>query len=290
MSNPFDYAAHVSRNTGYVSDDVQEKVRNTRLLIAGCGIGSSVAVCAARMGFQHFVLVDGDTVSAHNLNRQFYNFADIGRTKVEALSDAILAINPSATVERHIEYLTAENTAEIVDRSDIIFDTVDFLDLAAIEGLHSAARQQGKPIFTALSVGFGALVWYFPADTQATLPSILAQHSPQIEGGGPDVGGSPDAAQAASAYATVFSDFITRLVPYLDQEVVQQISHVLTQMRDNKPCPASQVAVGSFAIAAMAMTMILNVLAGQPVPASPKLVVHSFRANRTQVVDLGESG
>lgn len=289
MSLPFDYAAHVSRNAGYVADDVQEKVRTTRLLIAGCGIGSSVAVCAARMGFQNFVLVDGDTVSAHNLNRQFYNFADIGRTKVDALADAILAINPTAQVERRIEYLNPENTAEIVGRSDIIFDTVDFLDLGAIEGLHSAARQQGKPIFTALSVGFGALVWYFPADTQATLPSILAQHAPQA-GAGPDQAGAVDSAAAASAYAAVFSDFITRLVPYLDQEVVQQISHVLTQMRDNKPCPASQVAVGSFAIAAMATTMILNMLAGQPVPASPKLIVHSFRANRTQVVDLGEAG
>ena len=43
--------------------------------------------------------VSGDVVDAHNLNRQFYNFADTGKYKVHALESAILAINPGANVK-----------------------------------------------------------------------------------------------------------------------------------------------------------------------------------------------
>src|SRR5690349_9979884 len=98
MADQPDYATFTARNRGYVSNDSQLRMRSARLMIAGCGIGSSSAICAARMGFENFVLVDGDVVDAHNLNRQFYDFSDVGRPKVEALKAAILRINPEAKV------------------------------------------------------------------------------------------------------------------------------------------------------------------------------------------------
>ena len=63
------------RNKGYIADETQKK-RNTPLLIAGWFIGSSLAECATRMGFEKFVLVDGDEVDANKLNRQFYYSGD----------------------------------------------------------------------------------------------------------------------------------------------------------------------------------------------------------------------
>ena len=277
----FDYATLVSRNQGYIAVDLQQRIRDTTLLIAGCGIGSSLAICAARLGFEKFILVDADTVSASNLNRQFYDFADVGQSKVTALQAGILRINPKAQVEARNEYLSPSNTAAILAGADLIFDTVDFLDLPAILGLHRAARQQGKPILTALSVGFGALVWYFPGEGGVTLEQILSADT------------DTEAAHASGAevapatlYARVFERFIARLAPYLDQEVNQQIGKVLAKMRDGQPCPASQVAAGSFAIGAMALSMIRDILAGQPVPTAPSLVVHSFHSHKSQVVTL----
>lgn len=278
MTNAFDYETSVTRNSGYIAAETQAKIRKTRLLIAGCGIGSSPAVCAARMGFENFVLVDGDVVDAHNLNRQFYDFADIGKPKVAALKDKILRINPQAKVEAIEAYLDADNTQEIVGKADIVFDTVDFLDLPAILRLHDSAKKHKAHIFTALSVGFGALVWYFPAESSLTLTDILA----------PDIAGV-SAGGAVPSYADVFASFIQRLAPHLDAEVVEQISKVLTMMKDGKPCPASQVAVGSFAIGAMAMSMMHDLLAGNPIPSAPKLVLHSFRSYQTQIVDVSTS-
>jgi molybdopterin/thiamine biosynthesis adenylyltransferase len=276
MTQSSTYEDLVARNSGYISEDTQAKIRQTRLLIAGCGIGSSLAVCAARMGFENFVLVDGDVVDARNLNRQFYDAADIGLPKVQALKEKILRINPSANVAANNAFLGEDNTDAIVGSADIVFDTVDFLDLPAILRLHTSARHQSKPVFTALSVGFGALVWYFPADGAHSLSDVLA----------PDVAAASASSGAALSYADVFASFMSRLAAHLDPQVVEQVSRVLALMKDGRPCPASQVAVGSFAVAAMATSMIHDVLAGKPVPSSPKLVVHSFSSMQTRVVDL----
>lgn len=279
MSNDSFYETLVLRNAGYVSPEAQQRMRETPLLIAGCGIGSAPAICAARIGFENFILADGDVVEAHNLNRQFYEAADVGRPKVDALRDRILSINPHAKVEAVRAYLDAGNTDEIVGKAGVIFDTVDFLDLPAILRLHAAGRAANVPVFTALSVGFGALVWCFPPDSKASLMDVL---TPDYEAAAAAAGGEP-------SYADVFGRFIERLAPYLDQEVVVQVGRVLALMREGKPCPASQVAVGSFAIGAMAVSMIHDLLAGNPLPTSPELVVHSFRSHQTRLVDLSAS-
>lgn len=275
MSKPFDYANFTARNSGYVSSAEQARIRQTRLLIAGCGIGSSTAICAARMGFERFVLVDGDVVDANNLNRQFYEQTDVGRPKVDALRDQILRINPTAHVEAIYEYLNSDNIDKIVEKSDIVFDTVDFLDLQAIISLHTAARAAWRPILTALSVGFGALVWFFPPDSPTGLTDILAGDMQSAQFSAPE-----------SRYAEVFASFVKRLSPYLDENVVEQISRVLTLMRDGKPCPASQVSVGSFAIAAMATSMIHDYLSGNEISQTPELIIHSFKSRQTTIVDL----
>ena len=275
MAQAFAYDDLVARNSGYISAETQARIRRTRLLIAGCGIGSGPAVCAARMGFENFVLVDGDVVDVHNLNRQFYDFADVGRPKVQALAEKILRINPDANVETIAAYLGEDNTDAIVARSDLVFDTVDFLDLPAILGLHGSARRHRLPIFTALSVGFGALVWYFPPDASLSLADIIA----------PDLASASQASAAPPVYADVFASFVQRIAPHLDRQVVEQVGRVLALMKEGKPCPAPQVAAGSFAVGAMATSMIHDVLTGNPVPAAPKLVVHSFKSHVSTIVD-----
>lgn len=274
MGDRFEYDLFVSRNDGYVSPGAQAKIREKTLLIAGCGIGSSVAVCAARIGFQNFILVDGDTVDAHNLNRQFYDFTDIGKPKVEALKEKILRINPQANVDSVNTYLTAHNTGAIVNKSDIVFDTVDFLDLDAIMSLHDAAKSCNAELFTALSIGFGGGVLYFPAGSGMSLTDILAADIHRAN----DSGGA--------GYVNVFSSVIERIAAHLDEQVVKQISKALTIMENGKPCPASQVAVGSFTIAAMAVSMMHDILEGNRVPTAPDMIIHSFKTHMTKLVNI----
>lgn len=270
------YSQLVLRNAGYIDARTQESIRGQRLLIAGCGIGSGLAICATRLGFERFLLVDGDTVDAHNLNRQFYDAADVGKPKVQALREHILRINPEADVEVLQANLDDTNTDSAVDRADIVFDTVDFLDLGAILRLHASARHRHKPVFTALSVGFGALVWYFPAESPVGLADLLATDLNAVDGQVP----------AGLTYAEVFASFVQRIAPVLDEDVIEQIGRVLSLLKEGRPCPAPQVAVGSFAVAAMATAMIQDMLAGRAVPEAPSFVVHSFRRHLSQVVDV----
>lgn len=271
MPTPFDYDTFTARNLGHVDASTQAKIRDSRILIAGCGIGSSVAVCAARMGFERFVLVDGDTVDLHNLNRQFYDAADIGQPKVLALKDKLLRINPHTEVEAVVSYLNPGNVDVVVAGADIVFDTIDFLDLEAILALHASAKQHRRAVFTALTVGFGGGVLYFPAAFALSLADIVAQDMPD--------GVMP-------SYASVFAGVMQRIAGTLDAEVVREVGKALTMMEDGKPCPASQVAVGSFTVAALAVSMMHDMLAGREVPSAPHMLIHSFRNHQTRLANL----
>lgn len=276
MTSVFDYKTLVKRNLGYISSDVQQKIAETTLLIAGCGMGSAPATCAARTGFTKFILADGDVVDAHNLNRQFYTHTDIGVPKVEALKRHILEINPEASVDAVNANLDQGNIPGIVARSDVIFDTVDFVDLPALLCLHREASRQKKPLFTAMNVGFGALVWYIPPGSGQTWPAFLTEDMEKVR----QEGGNPD------NYADVYISFLGRLYEHLDGEVVDVIHNILVGMKESQACPAPQLAVGSFSVSALAMTMIHDLLAGRDIVSSPSLVIQSYRSMQTQIVTI----
>ena len=68
-----------------------------RIHIIGCGaVGSTLAENLARFGFTKISLYDFDKVEPHNIANQMFTQSDIGRTKVEAVRDMILMINPDA--------------------------------------------------------------------------------------------------------------------------------------------------------------------------------------------------
>jgi hypothetical protein len=126
-------------------------------------------------------------------------------------------------------------------------------------------------ILTALSIGFGAGVLCFPAGAPASLADLLAADLPE---------------SGVAGYAGVFAGVVRRIAAELDPQVVEQIERALTIMEDGKPCPASQLSVGSFSVAAMAVTMMHDLLEGRKVTVAPEMVVHSFRNQRTRLVNL----
>lgn len=274
MTTEFDYDRFVMRNDGYINKATQAKIRTTRVVVVGAGLGSALPVAATRMGFQHFVLVDGDTVDMHNLNRQFFDFEDIGRPKVEALKKQILRINPTAQVETIQANLDKDNVADLVAKADFIFDTIDFLDLEAILHLHATAKAMGKHIFTALSIGPGGGVLYFPPDAPESLADIIQK----------DVASAT--AEGDVSYSNVFGKIMGRIGVHLDAQVVEQVARALTIMEDGRPCPASQISVGSFTVGSMGLAMMHDVLAGLEVPTAPYMVVHSFRNHTSKKIKI----
>uniref|UniRef100_UPI0004698DAB ThiF family adenylyltransferase n=1 Tax=Prevotella falsenii TaxID=515414 RepID=UPI0004698DAB len=101
-----------SRNRLYVSEREQSMVRDYKIFLGGAGIGSIVAECALRFGFEHITIVDGDKVEQSNLNRQNYTENDIGRYKAECLAERLQSINPEAHIDFHTEFLAPDNIEE----------------------------------------------------------------------------------------------------------------------------------------------------------------------------------
>lgn len=83
--------------------------RNVEVTIAGAGnIGSNTALALAKLGLKSFHIWDFDTVEAHNLSSQAFRVRDTGRSKVEALKEQMLEVNPEATVVAHNEPFTGK--------------------------------------------------------------------------------------------------------------------------------------------------------------------------------------
>ncbi len=252
------YEQFTLRNIDYIPAELQNKIRNTTILIAGCGIGSSFAEVAVRLGFENFILADGDIVNDHNLNRQCFTADDIGKLKVNALSARLKAINPSVKVKEFTEYICGKNVTQIVKNADIVFDTIDFLDLTAIIGLHDECKKQKKHLITALALGWGAGCIYFPPNSKCSFRQIL---SLPLEGPIDQFG-----------YSETFSKFVYRLKEQLDPAVLKAVSKALLFMDDGRPCPASQVSPGAYAVGSFVGTLVVRILSGLPVLHAPNLM------------------
>jgi len=105
----------------------QAKIRAASVLVIGAGgLGSPVALYLAAAGIGRLGLVDDDTVSLSNLQRQIlFRTADVGRPKVEAGKDALAALNSHVTVDAHPVRLTAANALELIGDYDIVADGSD---------------------------------------------------------------------------------------------------------------------------------------------------------------------
>lgn len=251
------YDSFVLRNRGYIPDDLQKKIHNTRVLLAGCGLGSPIAEALLRTGFTRLLLVDHDTIAPHNLNRQNFTAADIGRRKVEALADRLRAIFPAAEIETMADRVRLENARAIVERVDLILDTIDFLSLPDLVSLHDAARESGKPLLSCLTAGWGAAALYFPPGNPCTARRLF---------------GLPDRGPVTGAsYVERFAGIMKALAGRLNPAITAVMAEALTVMEDGTPCPASQVAAGGAAVAALAATLAVRVVGGQPVAVAPRI-------------------
>ncbi|WP_418895453.1 ThiF family adenylyltransferase [Limibacterium fermenti] len=115
-----------SRNRIYLRAEEQLFIKSHKILLAGAGIGSNIAECALRFGFESLTIVDGDLVEESNLNRQNYQMQDIGKPKAEALKKRLLNINPQANIMAISTFIDDTNVEELLKGQDIAVNALDF--------------------------------------------------------------------------------------------------------------------------------------------------------------------
>jgi adenylyltransferase/sulfurtransferase len=105
----------------------QAKLKAARVLVVGAGgLGSPVLLYLAAAGVGTLGIIDDDTVSLDNLQRQIVHATgDVGVPKVESARATLARLNPHVAVETFDVRLEAGNAAEILSRFDIVADGSD---------------------------------------------------------------------------------------------------------------------------------------------------------------------
>lgn len=105
----------------------QQKLKAARVLVIGAGgLGSPVLLYLAAAGIGTLGVIDDDTVSIDNLQRQvLHSTAAAGMAKVESAAAAIKSLNPHVSVETHTKRIDAANALHIISRYDIVADGSD---------------------------------------------------------------------------------------------------------------------------------------------------------------------
>jgi adenylyltransferase/sulfurtransferase len=129
-----------------IGEDGQERLLAARMLIVGAGgLGAPVLLYLAAAGIGHLTIIDDDSVSRSDLNRQIiYQDRRIGQPKAEEAARAAAALNPSIQISSHSDRLTADNAAALFHAHDIVIDCTDNADTRYLLG--DAAHHYQRPL------------------------------------------------------------------------------------------------------------------------------------------------
>ena len=130
------------------------KLKESVILVLGVGgVGSHCIEALARCGVGTLILVDSDTVSLTNINRQSIAYhSTIGKYKTQVMKERIADISPDTQVITRETFLLPENIEEIFAvRPDYIVDAIDTVTakLAVVE----EARKRGIPMISSMGTG-----------------------------------------------------------------------------------------------------------------------------------------
>lgn len=149
-----DMNEQLSRTELLIGKDAINKLQNAKVAVFGVGgVGGYVVEALVRSGVGSFVLIDNDTVSLSNLNRQIIATRDtIGRDKVDVMRERILSINPNASVEMRKCFYLPE-TAEEFDFSEYSY-VVDAVDTVTAKiDIIMRAQAAGVPVISSMGAG-----------------------------------------------------------------------------------------------------------------------------------------
>ena len=143
-----------SRSALLLGEEAIQRLLQSHVAVFGVGgVGAACVEALARGGVGKLTLVDDDTVSLSNINRQFPALhSTIGLPKALVMRDRCLDINPGMQVEAR-QMFYCQETADQMDLSqfDYIVDAIDTVSAKIL--LIESAHRAGIPIISALGAG-----------------------------------------------------------------------------------------------------------------------------------------
>ena len=123
-----------SRTELLIGAAAMERLKAATVMVFGVGgVGSHCIEALARSGIGTLILIDNDTVSLTNINRQSIAYhSTVGQMKTKVMAERILDIDPAITVRTYETFVLPENLACLLDQEnnserkiDYIIDAID---------------------------------------------------------------------------------------------------------------------------------------------------------------------
>lgn len=131
------------------------RIRSAHVLVVGTGgVGAYAAEMLCRAGVGHLTLVDADTVSPSNINRQLPALhSTLGRSKVSVLAERFRDINPEVQLTLREEYLTPESVDALLDAAPYayVIDAIDTIQPKV--ALLAACIRRHQPVIASMGAG-----------------------------------------------------------------------------------------------------------------------------------------
>jgi tRNA A37 threonylcarbamoyladenosine dehydratase len=143
-----------SRTRLLLGDEAVNRLKAARMILFGVGgVGSFAAEALARAGIGAIELVDNDSVSITNINRQLVALhSTVGRKKVDVMRERILDINPAADVTIRDVFLSAATIDEFdFTKYDYAADAIDTVSAKLL--LADRCHKAGTPLISSMGAG-----------------------------------------------------------------------------------------------------------------------------------------
>lgn len=143
-----------SRTELLIGEKGLKRLKQATVMVLGVGgVGSHCIEALARSGVGTLILVDNDTVSKTNINRQSIAYhSTVGAYKTKLIKDRIFDINPSAEVVTYETFVLPENLEQIFSQKvDYIVDAID--TVTAKLALVEYAKAHKTPIISCMGTG-----------------------------------------------------------------------------------------------------------------------------------------
>ena len=142
-----DFTARYSRQImlGEIGIEGQRKLAGASVLLVGAGgLGSAIALYLTGAGIGRLGIVDGDTVSESNLQRQvLYTEQEVGQPKSDCARRRLQALSSATQIDVYPFFLTRENALPVIRQYDIVVDGCD--NYATRYLLDDCCREAGIP-------------------------------------------------------------------------------------------------------------------------------------------------
>lgn len=144
----------LQRTVALLGDSAVEQLKNAHIAVFGLGgVGSFAAEALARCGVGALTLVDADTISESNINRQLYALhSTVGSNKTEAAKARIRDINPECKVRIITDFYEAAKAELFFDvQYDFCLDAID--TVSAKLSLVEQCQTKNIPIISCMGTG-----------------------------------------------------------------------------------------------------------------------------------------